>query len=207
MNRLSISFGLMLSITCFTPASATIEVGLVSQSGWSENFYLGFPDGWGMFVSKSLSPKVSLRFSFSRLDNSSRHIGIMRSGFPPPNPDTTREFILSDASVDIYEFSIHHALVEGSKMRIEAGGGIGRADYDLRRYGESTGKTISSTQSSPGLTLTLDVIIKQFVRSPIAMRLGYQYRTMSTMSQATDSFEPFNHVAISSIYAAILVRW
>ena len=207
MNRLLILFGLMLTITWFAPVRAAIEMGLVGQSGWSDNFYLGNPDGWGIFVSKSLSPKLSLRFSFGRLDNSFRHIGIMQFGLPPPEPDTTREFIHSDVSVDFYEISIHHALVEGSKMRMEAGGGIGRADFDLHLYGESTGKTMSSTQSPTVLTFSVDVTVKQFIRSPLAMRFGYQYRKMSTVSQATCSFEPFNEVTYSSIHATVLVRW
>jgi hypothetical protein len=207
MNRLLILFCLMISITWFTPVRAAIETGIVGQSGWSDNFYLGNPYGWGIFVSKSLSPKLSLRFSFGRLDNSFRYIGIMQFGLPPPEPDTTREFIHSDASVNFYEISIHHALVEGSKMRLDAGGGIGRADFDLHLYGESTGKTMSSAQSPTVLTFSVDVTVKQFIRSPLALRLGYQYREMSTPSQATDSFEPFNEVTFSSIHAAVLAWW
>lgn len=207
MSRLSILFSLMLTIIWFSPVQSAVEIGLVGRSGWSDNLHFDNPDGWGVFISKSLSPRLSLRLSFSRLDKSSRHIGIMQFGFPPPNADTTREFIHSNVSVDIYEFSIHHALVEGSKMRLEAGGGIGKADTDLHLYGESTGKTMSSTQSPTVLTLSVDVMVKQFIRPPLAFRLGYQYTKMSTMSQATDSFEPFNKVTFSSIFAAVLVRW
>ena len=125
----------------------------------------------------------------------------MQFGLPPPNPDTTREFIHSDASVDFYEISFHLTLVQGSKMRLEVGGGIGRADFDLHLNGESTGKGMSSTQSPTVLTLSVNTTVKQFIRSPLALRLGYQYRTMSTMSQSTDSFEPFNDVTFSSIHA------
>lgn len=207
MSLRAILLGLLLSITLFSTARSEVEIGLTGRSGWSDNLYLGHPDGWGTFITKSLSPKLSLRFSFSRLDNDFRHIGIMQFGFPPPEADNRREFIRSDASVDVYEISFHHALAEGSKMRLEAGGGVGRANFDLRLYGESTGKTISTTQSAPVLTFSVDVTVKQFIRSPLAFRLGYQSRKMSTMSTTTDSFEPFNHVTLSSIHAAVLAQW
>jgi hypothetical protein len=199
--------GLVISIAWFAPAKAAIEMGVVGQSGWSDNFYLADPNGWGIFVSKSLSTKLSLRFAFNRLDNAFRHIGIMQFGFPPPEPDTTREFIHSDVSVNVYEISIHHALVEGTKMRLEAGGGIGQTDFDLHLKGESTGKTMSSVKTLSILKLSVNVTVKRFIRSPFAMRLGYQYRKMSAIDITLDGFEPFTDVNLSSIYAAVLARW
>ncbi|MFQ6007359.1 MAG: hypothetical protein ACE5K8_00245, partial [Candidatus Zixiibacteriota bacterium] len=147
MNRLLVFLCFMVSITWFASAKAAIEVGVVGQSGWSDNFYLAKPNGWGIFVSKSISPKLSLRFSFGRLNNNFRYIGIMQFGLPPPEPDTTREFIHSDVSVNVYEISVYHALVEGTKMRLEVGGGIGQANFDLHLYSESTGKTMSPSKS------------------------------------------------------------
>ncbi len=207
MKRTCMFLGLVISVTWFVPANAALEMGVVGQSGWSDDFYLADPDGWAIFASKSLSQKLSLRLSFNRLDNAFRHIGIMQFGFPPPESDTTSEFIHSDVSVNVYEISIHHALVEGTKMRLEAGGGIGWADFDLHLKGESTGKTMSSAKTLSVLTISVDVTIKRFIRYPFAMRLGYQYRSMSTSSVIDDGFEPFTDVTFSSIYAAVLARW
>ncbi len=206
MSRCRIPVGLTLFFIWCSPVRSAIEIGFVGQSGWSDNTYLGNPDGWGMFLSKNLSPKLQLRFSFIRLENSYRHVGIMQFGFPPPDADTTHEFIYSEVSVSFYELSVHHALLEGSKMRLEAGGGIGHAAFDLQLRGESTGKEMQSTQSPTVLTTSIDVTVKRFIRAPLSLRLGWQYRRMWTASQATDSFEPFNEVSLTTVYVAVLMR-
>jgi hypothetical protein len=191
----------------FSPASAEIEIGVLGHMGWSDDFYLGDPDGWGMFFTKSLLPNLSFRFTHSRMDNKCRHIGIMQFGMPPPEPDTTREFIKSDVSVTINELSLHLRLFEGNKMRLETGVGLGSAGFDLDLSGESTGKTMSLDEGTASVFWSVDLIVKDFIDPPLALRLGFQQRRMTSGPQATCGFSPFGDVGMSSVYASLMVRW
>lgn len=204
----TILYILLIMIFSVCPlVQAEIEIGLERQSGWSDNFYLGNPDGWGGFVSRSLSPRFSLRFSVSRLSHGLEYSGRMQFAWPPIGPDTPLESIRATTTLDLYELSLHYVLAEGSKMRLEVGAGLGGADFLLNLVGESTGKQMSVDQS-PGLfTLSGEVIVKEFLRSPLSLRLGYKYRAMPTMVAATDTFEPFDDVKYSSIHVAVLARW
>lgn len=206
LRTLSYIFLLLVFCAC-SSVYAEIAIGVERQTGWSDNTYFGDPDGWGWVVSKSLPHRMSLRFSFSRTEYEGELFGIMQFGMPPPNPDTTREPIHTEASADFYEFSLHYVLIEGTKMRLEVGAGVGGARLDLNLLGGFTGKTISSEQS-PGLfTLSGEVTVKEFLRPPLSLRLGYKYRTMPSGVAATDGFEPFDDVKYSSIHAAVLARW
>lgn len=206
----TISYMFLLLVFCAGSsvyAEIGIGIGVERQTGWSDNFYLGNPDGWGGFVSKSLTERFSVHFSVSRLSQSLKYLGIMQFAWPPIDPDTPLESVRATTTLDLYELSMHYVLVDGSKMRLEVGAGLGVADFSLNLTGESTGKQLSVNQS-PGLsTLSGEVIVKEFLSPPLSLRLGYKYRTMPTGVAATDSFEPFDDVKYSSIHAAVLARW
>jgi hypothetical protein len=206
MARRIICLSLIVSLASFASVYAETEIGLTGQSGWSDNSYLENPEGWGIFVSQNVSKKVAFRFSYNRLDNNFRYIGYMTFGFPPPGYIEVREFINLEVSTNIYEITFHHLLVEGSRMQLAAGGGLGLADFKLHLLGETTDRKMSVEQDTHLFTASVSATVKQFIWSKLALRLGYQYRNMSTISQSTDSFEPFNGVTYSSFNIALLTR-
>ncbi len=207
MNRLAI-VAIILAITGLNSVMATTEIGFAGLTGWSNNYFLQDPQGWGLTVSQRVAKKISLSMTYNHLDNDFRYIGTTQfGGFPPPNPDTTRDMIRSDASADIFEISIHFTLVEDKKMRLEAGVGVGNAELNLHLKGESTGRGISSEKSVPLSTFAINATVKRFLWSPLAFKLGYQYRSMSAIVVATDGFEPFIDVTLSSVHAVLIAGW
>ncbi len=188
-------------------AETGIEFGLTANSGWSNNKYLEHPDGWGFFVSKSLSQSLTVRFSSDKFSKDFRYIGVLQFGYPPPNPDTTREFISSEARIHFYEFSIHHVVVNGNKMRLDVGGGLGLTGPKLKLRGEATGKTFTNDDGQILLSFSIDVTIKKFIYSPLALRIGYHYRAASYGPKATDTFYPFDELSLSSINVNLLARF
>lgn len=206
MYRYCLFLGLTALAIGAVTACAETEIGVSHQSGWSDNFYLENPDGWGIFIHQSLPPFFALGFSYKQFKNRFQYLGIMQFGFPPPEADTTRELIGAKASATLCELSIYHIFVDDNKMQLEAGIGIGKAGFDLDLVGKLTNKRMAVEQSAAMATFSVNATVKQFIRPPLALRLGYAYHTMSTMSETTDSFEPFNDVALSSVHAIVLLR-
>ena len=197
---------LVIILLMSSPLKAETEIGLIGQSGWSDNFYFANPDGWGLTLSQSLSQKMAIRFSFSRFENSFGYIGILSLGFPPIYLDTSSEIVSAYASANFYELSLHHNLLNGNKMRLETGGGLGVSSFDLDLVGGSTGRTLSTSQIPIILTLSIDVTVKKFLYSPFALRLGYQYRTMGAIPILIDGFQPFRNVNLSVARIDLLAK-
>ncbi len=187
-------------------AETGIEFGLSANSGRSNNEFLENPDGWGFFVSKSLSENVTVKFSFDRFTRDYRYIGIVQFGFPPPDPDTTSEIISSDARAHFFAFSLHHAIVNGNKMRLDIGGGFGSSNPKLNLLGEKTGKTFSNDEGQIMISISIDVTMKEFIYHPLALRIGYHFRGATYGPKATDTFYPFDELSLSSINLCVLVR-
>ena len=187
--------------------NAEIDIGYARQSGWSDNFFLKNPDGWTLYLAKSLSQKMSIRFSFSRLENNFTYIGVLTFGLIPPDVVLTRELVHSDLNVKMYEFSLYHALVEGSKMRLDLGGTFGFADYNLNLKGQTTGKQRNNLENAMLVSYGIDVTVKKFIFTTLALRIGYQYRNMETGVFVSDAFVPFQDVNYSSIRVDILARF
>lgn len=207
MARTIIYILLIMMISVCPLVQAEIGIGLERQTGWSDSFYLGNPDGWSGFLSKSLSERFTLRFSVSRLSQRLRYLGVMQFSMPMPGDDTTREFISAATNLALYELSMHYVLVEGTKMRLEVGAGVGGPNFELDLRGESTGKKMSVKQSPKLFILSGEVTVKEFLSPPLALRLGYKYRTMPAVVFTTDSFEPFGDVKYSSIHVAVFASW
>jgi len=198
---------LLLLLFGISSAKTGIEIGLTGNSGWTSNKYLEDPDGWGFFIAKSLSQNVTVRFSFDRFSKDTRYYGVMQFGFLLPNPDTTREFIATEARVHFYELSLHHVIVNGNKMRLDAGGGFGYSKPKLTLYGETTGKTINSADDNKSfLSFSIDVTVKQFITTPLSLRFGYKYRTISSGALATDIFYAFDEISLSNVNINLILR-
>lgn len=150
---------------------------------------------------------MSVRFSFSRLDNSITFIGTMVGGLIPPEVELTWELIRSDLNVKMYEFSLYHALVEGNKMRLDLGGAVGVADFDLSSKGLTTRIVRGRNQDAVFVSYAIDVTVKKFIFSPLALRIGYQHRKMSTFNANLHAFAAFSEVSYSSIRIDILARF
>lgn len=198
---------LIVSIITICSPKAEIDIGYARQSGWSDNFFLKNPDGWTLYLAKSLSQKMSIRFSFSRLENNFTYIGVLTFGLIPPDVVLTRELVHSGLNVKMYEFSLYHALVEGSKMRLDLGGTFGFADYNLNLKGQTTGKQRNNLENAMLVSYGIDVTVKKFVFTTLALRIGYQYRNMETGVFVSDAFVPFQDVNYSSIRVDILARF
>lgn len=198
---------LVLLLTLGNISKAEIDIGYARQTGWSDNFFLENPEGWTLYLSKSLSQKMSVRFSFSRLDNSITFIGTMTGGLIPPEVELTWELIRSDLNVKIYEFSLYHALVEGNKMRLDLGGAVGVADFDLSSKGLTTRIVRGRNQDAVFVSYAVDVTVKEFIFSPLALRIGYQHRKMSTFNANLHAFAAFSEVSYSNIRIDILARF
>jgi hypothetical protein len=197
----------VFALTC-QPVLATVEVGLNGHTSWSDNHYIGNPKGWGLVVSKSLSSKVSLRLSHSRFNNDFRYIGNFLFGFLPPDVDTSKELIQADAATNYTEILLLHALVNGDKLRLDIGGGFGIGYFDLDLLGQSTGESLTTNEDGLTLTWLIETTVKQFVHSPMALKVGYQYHRSSTLEGGiTDAFVPFDDIALSGVYAAVVARW
>lgn len=208
MTRAIILIVLFAALTVAAPARATIEFGFSGQSTWSDNDYVGNPTGWGLFFSRSLSPRVSVRLAYNRYSNDFHYIGNFLFGLVPPDADTSREIIAADASTKYVEMILLHSLVDGSRMRLDIGGGLGLAYFDLHLTGQSTGTM--STTNEDGITLTwmVETTVKHLIYSPLALKMGYQYHKSSTMEGLiTDAFVPFDEIAHSGVYAALVARW
>jgi hypothetical protein len=188
-------------------ASPGIEIGVVGQTIWTDNKYLDKSEGLGLFATKSLSKKVSISILYSQIEASGRDVGTMSFGFWYGGQERTTEWVRSDALGKLYEISLHHALVEGDKMRLEGSMGLSVAEFDLSLRGETTGETILVSQSPAGIRLSVDVTVKRFIRSPMGLRMGYTYRTLGPTSYITDALQPFIEVQISSVYLSITARW
>lgn len=204
-NRLFLA-ALSVVLFCTSPAKGEFEIGVVGQSGWSDNFYLANPDGWGITIANRPSPSFAIRFSFSRFESLIQYSGIMQFGFPPIDINTPREQIDSEASTNLYELTLHYSLLNGRKLRLEAGGGFGISDFDLNLVGTTTNRIMSTAQSPFILTLSVDATVKKLLNSPFALRFGYQYRTMGALPVELDGFQPFNNVNLSEVRVAILAR-
>ena len=198
---------LIVSIITICSPKAEIDIGYARQTGWSYNFFLENPKGWTLYLSKSLSQKMSVRFSFSRLDNSITFIGTMVGGLIPPEVELTWELIRSDLNVKTYEFSLYHALVEGNKMRLDLGGAVGVADFDLSSKGLTTRIVRGRNQDAVFVSYAVDVTVKEFIFSPLALRIGYQHRKMSTFNANLHAFAAFSEVSYSNIRVDILARF
>ncbi|MEE8404357.1 MAG: hypothetical protein V3S17_03095 [candidate division Zixibacteria bacterium] len=204
--RITISV-LVFLLTLGSVSKAEIDIGYSRQSGWSDNFYLENPDGWSLYLSKSFSQKMSMRLSFSRLDKNFIYAGYMAFGLIPPNMLLTWELIKSDLSAKVYEISIHHSLVEGSRMRLDVGGGFGVTNFNLILRGQTTGYRVLRTQKPAFYSFAVDVTVKKFLFNPIALRIGYQHRNMATHNITLDGFEPFHEISYSNIRVDLLGRF
>lgn len=198
---------LIVSIIAISFPKAEIDIGYARQSGWSDNFFLENPVGWTAYLSKSLSQKMSVRFSFSRLDNGITFIGTMAGGLIQPDGEFTRELIRSDLSVKLYEISLYHALVEGSKMRLDLGGAVGVADFVLRSKGLTTHIDRGRNQDAVSVSYAVEVTVKRFILNPVALRIGYQHRNMSTYNANLHAFAAFDEVSYSNIRVDLLARF
>jgi len=207
MYKNCLILGIILLIGGAIPASSETEIGVARHSGWTDDFYLENPEGWGVFVRHSLPPFFALSFTFSRLENPLDYIGTLQFGLVPPDVVPTQERIKAKTTVDLYELSLYHIFVDDMRMQLEAGVGAGLAEFDLDLAGQSTGTRVSVGQSGLMASFTAGVTVKEFIRSPLALRLGYSYHAISTMSETTDAFEPFSDVTISDIYAVVMLRF
>lgn len=198
---------LVLLLTLSSLSKAEIDIGYARQSGWSDNFYFRNPDGWSLYLSKSFSKKMSIRFTYSKLINNFSYFGEMTFGFPPIDMIVTRELIGANVTARLYELSLHHAIAEGSKMRMDIGAGLGGSKFKLRMTGQSTAKTMLFIQNPIILTFDINVTVKKFLHDAMAMRIGYQYRSMGTLDFSTDIFLPFRDVSYSNIRIDIMARF
>ena len=107
---------LIVSIISISFPKAEIDIGYARQSGWSDNFYFNNPDGWSLYLTKSFSKKMSMRFTYSKLSNNLSYFGVMTFGFPPIDIIVTRELIDANVTARLYELSLHHSIAEGSKI-------------------------------------------------------------------------------------------
>jgi hypothetical protein len=207
MNHRCTFLGLILLIILFVPVRAEIEFGLVGQLGWTDNFYLENPDGWGMFAAKSLSRMLDLRFTFDRFDKNFRYNGIVFFPFPPPGSNPTPEPIRSMAKVCFYDLSIHRQMLTAGFVRFGAGVGVGVANLDSDLTGETTGRSVTVSTSASVLTLSMSAQLKKFIWPPFALRFGYKYRLMLIENLTTDVFAPFINVNFSSVHIELLARF
>ena len=194
------------SISVSTPKAET-DFGYARLSGWSDNFYFNNPNGWSLYLTKSLSKKMSMRFTYSKLSNDFAFFGIMAFGFPPIDMNTNRELIGANVRARLYELSLHHAIAEGSKMRMDIGAGLGGSKFKLRMTGQSTAETRLFIQNPITLTFDINVTVKKFLHDAIALRIGYQHRSMGTLDFSTDIFLPFRDVSYSNIRIGLLGRF
>jgi len=207
MRKNYLILGIILLISGAIPVSAETEIGVARHSGWTDDFYLENPEGWGVFIRQSLPPFFALSFSGKQLENSIAYFGTLQFGLVPPDVVPTREIIKAKTTVNIYELSLYHVFVDDERMQLEAGIGGGLADFNLDLAGQSTGTRMSVEQLGLMASFIVSVTIKEFIRSPLALRLGYSHHTISTSSETTDAFEPFNDVTISDIYAVVMLRF
>ncbi len=205
-NRFIVTIILFITFAAVKPVSALTEIGLAGVTGWTDNYFMGDPQGWGFAVMQSLSQKVSVRAAYYHLDHGFLYIGTLQFGLPPPNPDTTRYLIHSHALADIFEISLMHSLVEDRKLRLEAVVGVGLAKFELYLGNLSASSGFGSDNSTSFFTFAGNVKVKQLIWSPLALQLGFQYRPMSQLVFTTDSFDPFSEVKLSSVQAVFLVK-
>jgi len=93
------------------------------------------------------------------------------------------------------------------KMRMEIGAGLGSSKFDLRLTGQSTAKTQLFIQKPIILTFDINVTVKRFLFEAMALRIGYQYRSMGTLDFSTDIFLPFRDISYSNIRVGLLGRF
>lgn len=203
---------LILTISTLAMASQTVLAGWVlgtaAHTAWSDNEYLGDPNGFGLYATKSLSGKLDVRGSYTRLDHDSRYIGILPMNFlEPPGPWSVRQFISTSASVDLYEVSLLYGIVEGSKMRLEIGAGMGFGRARIKLSGEQSGHVVKGRNDPFAVSMSVQILVKELVQSPLALRLGYQYRSLSAPVFTTDGFEPFTDFTLSSVQLSVLARF
>ena len=209
MSR-SLLFLLAFVAPMFTahPAQAGWEVGVTNVTAWSNNEYLGDPHGWSFFLTKSLSERLNLRGSFGDLDHNSRYIGTLPFVFQPPGPWSVQQYISGNARIDLYEVSLDYAVIKVSKMRLEVGGGLGYGHARLSLYGEQSGDSLTAGNDLGALSLRVQLLVKELIHSPLALRLAFQHRRVDTVvHSATDGFEPFADLALSSVEVGLLVRF
>jgi hypothetical protein len=197
----------VLLATSARTTCAEWEIGLAAQTGWSNNDYLGNPDGWSLFFSKSLTDRLDVRGAYNRFENTSHGLGTLPLGFGPGGTTSVRQLISGNAEFYTYELWLNYAIVDGSRMRLELGGGMGPGDASVSLYGEETGKTVKGANDGLAVAWNVQVLVKELFHSPAALRLAYQYRRLAVGPQPTDGFEPFAELSLSSVQLALLARF
>jgi hypothetical protein len=209
MKRIPFVWALFILTSSLPSARAGWEIGAGAQTAWSNNEYLGDPNGWGLTMGKSLSGKLDLRGSYTRLDQRSRYVGTLPgNGFSPAGPAPVRQLISNRTHIDLYEVSLAYDLIDANRMRLEIAGGLGYGAADLKLSGEQSGDVVARSADPLAFSLGVQVLVKELFVRPLALRLGYQHRTLKgTFGATTDAFEPFSDLSISSVQVALLARF
>ena len=187
-------------------ANAGWELDYSKHSAWTDNKYLGDPDGWGMFLSKSLSKKIAIRVLYTRFENKSRYIGTLPLPLWPPGPWYDRQFISENAHINLYELALIFALIDGTKMRLEVGGGVGGGIARVELFGEQSGHAQAGGSDSQVVSLSVQILVKELIWPPLALRMGYRTRYLTEQLYSTDGFAPFLGITISSVQLGLVAR-
>lgn len=92
-------------------------------------------------------------------------------------------------------------------MRLEVGGGIGGGIARVELFGEQSGHALAGGSDTQVVSLSVQILVKELIRSPLALRLGYRTRYLTDPLVVTDSFSPFMGVTISTVQLGLLAQF
>jgi hypothetical protein len=210
----AISIPLVLILTLVVIDSPTtyagpgVEFGFDIQSAWTSDAFLQNPKGWGLYASKRLSQSTALRFSYSDLSNELRYRGDLLFGNERFDSSLHNLLLDSEAGARYYELTFHFAAVQGDRMQLDLGAGLGVAHMrvGITEVNSTQGRTFSD-EGAIG-TVSVGLTVNRLLETPISLRMGYQYRTAPLqMAFTTDDPNPMGDPSLSAVHVGLVAEF
>jgi hypothetical protein len=143
--------------------------------------------------------------SFSDLSKERRYIGDLQFGIERYDSSLHHLLLESDAGARYYEFTFHYAAATGGRMRLDVGAGLGIAQMRLHIADVNSARERAFTDEGLIYTVSTSVTVNRLFDTPLALRVGYQYRTdLMEMTVTTDSPDPTGDQSLSAVQLGIL---
>lgn len=174
------------------------EVGMSYSKLWSGHYEIENPNGFGIFISKSIS-RVGLKLEYTNHRNEREYYGYIISGFMQHPTEKQEELVKSYSQIHSIDLSVNYPLLKIKNINFGIGAGIGQNIMSGKREGTQTGKTSNLFDSTKlGMFLEATITLEKMKHIPISFYIAGKFKNIIASQAPTDIESPFSNEINSS---------